>query len=622
MASHDPPPAERMFSWWRSPCSNSGSPSEARSSAKSASASATRFSGMGAVPPSKRCLRRSKPLAQPETVGNWWSGGAGRRRFLITPAARAVASSSSSTVVSGLPGRRRSSSIVPRVRSSSSRRQMPLPPKAVSAAASVRNSLSSGKESLRTAGSPSSRIAGATQLYERFGKGPPTSRDQRCETSSVRAGRRSSQARPASPRREAWVRAKPSDTDGGKFMLWTSHCGGRSGDATVRGRSGYQWGFALEHGSSTGSRAGARAQALRRRLVRTGDRPGLRRARPESRETSLAAGLNTITSEIRATSTLMVMNSGAPSPVPRRTPPPESRMRMLSATLPTAARLVRNPRMSATPTVSSPARTSWAKSSAFGTTVLCMKSRKNGGACETKPPTSRVSANCRGKSGFSSFSMPPFSHRAPTRTRTQTMPFKNRSPLMLLRLHLTYAPRAGRDVAKTYKYAQAGRYAECIASRRVRASRPRGETRMSDRGGREDDLNWDLPRSGGADRAHDRGYDRDEGLLDEPYAGERGGRSAPGRSPGSSGRGGVRRGGAGGRSGSDTGLYGSQIGSNVLPAAVAELIGTFILVYTGTAVGVATVLDRPITRLSYDSLAIPLAFGLVLVALVAALGHV
>jgi MIP family channel proteins len=60
----------------------------------------------------------------------------------------------------------------------------------------------------------------------------------------------------------------------------------------------------------------------------------------------------------------------------------------------------------------------------------------------------------------------------------------------------------------------------------------------------------------------------------------------------------------------------------VVPAAVAELIGTFILVYTGTSVVVAAVLDRPITNLSYDSLAIPLAFGLVLVALVAALGHI
>jgi MIP family channel proteins len=146
---------------------------------------------------------------------------------------------------------------------------------------------------------------------------------------------------------------------------------------------------------------------------------------------------------------------------------------------------------------------------------------------------------------------------------------------------------------------------------------------MSDRGGREDDLNWELPQRGGG-TPRDRGYDRDEGLLDEPFAGERGGGSTPGRASGSSGRGGVRRRSGGGRSGSGfgTGLYGSQIGSNVVPAAVAELIGTFILVYTGTAVVVAAVLDRPITNLSYDSLAIPLAFGLVLVALVAALGHV
>ncbi|WP_207956976.1 MIP/aquaporin family protein [Rubrobacter tropicus] len=146
---------------------------------------------------------------------------------------------------------------------------------------------------------------------------------------------------------------------------------------------------------------------------------------------------------------------------------------------------------------------------------------------------------------------------------------------------------------------------------------------MSDRGGREDDLNWDLPpREGGSRR--DRGYDRDEGLLDEPFLGERQATPTSGRGSGGAGRGGVQRRSARERSGSGsgTGLYGSQIGSNVLPAAVAELIGTFILVYTGTAVVVATVLERPITGLPYDSLAIPLAFGLVLVALVAALGHV
>ena len=118
---------------------------------------------------------------------------------------------------------------------------------------------------------------------------------------------------------------------------------------------------------------------------------------------------------------------------------------------------------------------------------------------------------------------------------------------------------------------------------------------MSDKGNREEGFGREFRGD------HERGYERD-------VSSTRG-----------SVRSGVRR---RGRSGSGTGLYGSRIGSNVLPAAVAELVGTFILVYVGTAVVVATVLERPITGLPYDSLAIPLAFGLVLVALVAALGHV
>lgn len=129
---------------------------------------------------------------------------------------------------------------------------------------------------------------------------------------------------------------------------------------------------------------------------------------------------------------------------------------------------------------------------------------------------------------------------------------------------------------------------------------------MSDRGGREDDFGWEPPpRRGKTDR--ERGYGRDEGLFDEPLARETDPASPrdPGPSERPSERGGVRRRSRRARSGSGTGLYGSEIGSNVLPAAVAELIGTFILVYTGTAVVVATVLDRPITGLAYDSLAIP-----------------
>jgi hypothetical protein len=39
------------------------------------------------------------------------------------------------------------------------------------------------------------------------------------------------------------------------------------------------------------------------------------------------------------------------------------------------------------------------------------------------------------------------------------------------------------------------------------------------------------------------------------------------------------------------GLYGSQIdSSNLMGSAVAELIGTFILIYTGCAVAVAAIL--------------------------------
>jgi MIP family channel proteins len=76
--------------------------------------------------------------------------------------------------------------------------------------------------------------------------------------------------------------------------------------------------------------------------------------------------------------------------------------------------------------------------------------------------------------------------------------------------------------------------------------------------------------------------------------------------------------------GQSSGLYGSQVdSSNLLGSAVAELIGTFVLVYTGCAVAVAAILQRPTAGpIFYDSLAVALAFGLALVAIVAAIGHV
>jgi MIP family channel proteins len=71
------------------------------------------------------------------------------------------------------------------------------------------------------------------------------------------------------------------------------------------------------------------------------------------------------------------------------------------------------------------------------------------------------------------------------------------------------------------------------------------------------------------------------------------------------------------------GLYGSQIdASHLVGAAIAELIGTFILVFGGTAVAVAAILSRPTAGPAYDSLAVALAFGLALAVVVAAIGHV
>lgn len=70
------------------------------------------------------------------------------------------------------------------------------------------------------------------------------------------------------------------------------------------------------------------------------------------------------------------------------------------------------------------------------------------------------------------------------------------------------------------------------------------------------------------------------------------------------------------------GLYGSSTSDPIFGAALAELVGTFILVFGGTAVAVGAILSRPTAGAAYDSLAIALAFGLALAAVVAAVGHV
>lgn len=72
----------------------------------------------------------------------------------------------------------------------------------------------------------------------------------------------------------------------------------------------------------------------------------------------------------------------------------------------------------------------------------------------------------------------------------------------------------------------------------------------------------------------------------------------------------------------NAGLYGSSIGENMVRSAVAEVIGTFILVFAGIAVATAAILQRPTAGAPYDSLAVGLAFGLALTSVVVALGHI
>lgn len=60
----------------------------------------------------------------------------------------------------------------------------------------------------------------------------------------------------------------------------------------------------------------------------------------------------------------------------------------------------------------------------------------------------------------------------------------------------------------------------------------------------------------------------------------------------------------------------------ITQAALAEVIGTFFLVFAGTAVVVAAALKWPVAGMPSDSLAVGVTFALVLAALVAGLGHI
>lgn len=70
--------------------------------------------------------------------------------------------------------------------------------------------------------------------------------------------------------------------------------------------------------------------------------------------------------------------------------------------------------------------------------------------------------------------------------------------------------------------------------------------------------------------------------------------------------------------GSSSGLYGSDLTDNLPRAALAELVGTYLLVLAGTAVAVAATLGKG----GYDGLDPAIAFGLMLAALATALGHI
>lgn len=71
------------------------------------------------------------------------------------------------------------------------------------------------------------------------------------------------------------------------------------------------------------------------------------------------------------------------------------------------------------------------------------------------------------------------------------------------------------------------------------------------------------------------------------------------------------------------GLHGHRIHpANMVRAGIAEAVGTAILIFTGTATAAAGALGKSTAGPPPDSLAVALAFGLVLAALVGALGQV
>ena len=62
--------------------------------------------------------------------------------------------------------------------------------------------------------------------------------------------------------------------------------------------------------------------------------------------------------------------------------------------------------------------------------------------------------------------------------------------------------------------------------------------------------------------------------------------------------------------------------SNIARIMLAEATGTFMLVLVGTAVAIAATLGKNTAGPAYDSLAVALSFGLILIAIVGAIGQV
>ena len=71
-----------------------------------------------------------------------------------------------------------------------------------------------------------------------------------------------------------------------------------------------------------------------------------------------------------------------------------------------------------------------------------------------------------------------------------------------------------------------------------------------------------------------------------------------------------------------SGLHGHKIGGDAVRPFVAELTGTFVLAFAIISAAIAATLSRPLAGAPFDSLAVPMAGGFALVAVVASLGHI